>query len=429
MEQIIEMSIENCRAIKKAEIELNGITVVSGINGCGKTTMSKMLYYIFKNTNDFENLAVSYFRNKVRKYCDPLDQALRLLYLETKQHQRLEYSVMRLTSWDNEVGLINQINIVADELKNILSLDNIDRLSPKYIRLVKIFQDVLECSSDNLEELISLIVEKIHSLHITSEEILNNRPYIVLKDALKRYFPETDWKNIKVKEYGSYIMEDSLATAIPPHFIQKVVYIDSPMTLKGLTIWGDSYDYDLFDILQRKGNNRNPNTISDFIKKDVIKGEAYYDQDVIKRGFVFKDSYGRTFNINECATGVKSFSIIQMLLDSGFIDENCLLIIDEPEAHLHPQWIIEYARMIVLLRKNIKAKFFIASHSTDMVEAIRSISEAEGIESDLMYFLGEEEEADSGLYNFRKLGLDIEPIFASFNKSFDRLDYYTSKEQ
>ena len=117
-----------------------------------------------------------------------------------------------------------------------------------------------------------------------------------------------------------------------------------------------------------------------------------------------------------------------MLLDSGFIDENCLLIIDEPEAHLHPQWIIEYARMIVLLRKNIKAKFFIASHSTDMVEAIRSLSEAEGIESDLMYYLGEEE-ADSGLYNFRKLGLDIEPIFASFNKSFERLDYYTSKEQ
>ena len=428
MERIIEMSIEHCRAIKKADIELNGITVVSGINGCGKTTMSKMLYYIFKNTNDFESLAVSYFRKRIRKYCGPLDQAIRLLYPETRQHQRLEYSAMRLTSWDEEMEIINQIHEVANELKNALTLENTNESSPKHIRLVKIFQDVLEnISSDNLEELISLVVNKIHELHIISEEIWSNRPYIVLKDALKRYFPETDWKDIKVKEYGSYIMEDTLDTAIPPHFIQKVVYIDSPMTLKGPTIWGDNYDYDLFDILQRKGNN-NSNIISDFIKKNVIKGEAYFDQDVIKRGFVFKDSLGRTFDLNECATGVKSFSIIQMLLDSGFIDENCLLIIDEPEAHLHPQWIIEYARMIVLLRKNIKAKFFIASHSTDMVEAIRSLSEAEGIESDLMYYLGEEE-ADSGLYNFRKLGLDIEPIFASFNKSFERLDYYTSKEQ
>ena len=116
-----------------------------------------------------------------------------------------------------------------------------------------------------------------------------------------------------------------------------------------------------------------------------------------------------------------------MLLDNGFIDENCLLIIDEPEAHLHPQWIIEYARMIVLLRKNIKAKFFIASHSTDMVEALRSLSEAEGIESDLRYYLGEEDD-ESGSYIFRDLGLDIEPIFASFNKSFYKLELYTSKE-
>ena len=43
MERIIEMSIENCRAIKKADIELNGITVVSGINGCGKTTLIKII--------------------------------------------------------------------------------------------------------------------------------------------------------------------------------------------------------------------------------------------------------------------------------------------------------------------------------------------------------------------------------------------------
>ena len=287
MERIIEMSIENCRAIKKADIELNGITVVSGINGCGKTTMSKMLYYIFKNTNDFESLAVSYFRKRIRKYCGPLDQALRLLYPETRQHQRLEYSAMRLTSWDEEMEIINQIHEVANELKNALTLENTNESSPKHIRLVKIFQDVLEnTSSDNLEELISLVVDKIHELHIISEEIWSNRPYIVLKDALKRYFPETDWKDIKVKEYGSYIMEDTLDTAIPPHFIQKVVYIDSPMTLKGPTIWGDNYDYDLFDILQRKGNN-NSNIITDFIKKNEIKGEAYFDQHVIQRGFVF----------------------------------------------------------------------------------------------------------------------------------------------
>ena len=428
MERIIEMSIENCRAIKKADIELNGITVVSGINGCGKTTMSKMLYYIFKNTNDFESLAVSFFRNRVRKYCGPLDQVLRI-YHDSNQYQRLEYMSLVLSSWNEELELLKQVHETATELTNILSQEGIDKSSTRYLRLVKIFQDVLNYKeSDNLEYLISLVEDKIQGLHNLAEEIWNKRPYHVLRDALQQYFPETNWDGIKVKEYGSYIMEDSLDTAIPPHFIQKVVYIDSPMTLKGPT--RGRYDYYAFDLIRmlEEDNNRHSNIISDIIKHEIIKGEAYFDQDTISKGFLFRDSRGRTFNLNECATGVRSFSIIQMLLDNGIIDENCLLIIDEPEAHLHPQWIVEYARMIVLLRKTIKAKFFIASHSTDMVEALRSLSEAEGIESDLRYYLGEEE-GESGSYIFRDLGLDIEPIFASFNKSFDRLEYYTTKEE
>lgn len=426
MERIIEMSIENCRAIKKADIELNGITVVSGINGCGKTTMSKMLYYIFKNTNDFESLAVAYFRKRIRKYTSTLDQAIRT-YQDMRPPKRLDHSAMRLLTWDQVIELVEQIQEVSSELKSILSISNIDKSDSQYIRLVKIFQDVLDNSAiEDLNQLITEAEEKVYDHFRLAENIWVNRPYSVLRDSLYQYFPEADWKGIKVKEYGSYIMEDSLATAIQPHFIQKVVYIDSPMTLKGPTLMGDGYDYDLISILQDYKNSRS-NAISDIIKHDIIKGEAFYDKEVLSRGFLFKDSRGRTFNLNECATGIKSFSIIQMLLDSGFIDENCLLIIDEPEAHLHPQWIVEYARMIVLLRKTIKAKFFIASHSTDMVEALRSLSEAEGIESDLRYYLGEEE-SNSGNYIFKDLGLDIEPIFASFNKSFDKLEYYTSKE-
>jgi len=56
-----------------------------------------------------------------------------------------------------------------------------------------------------------------------------------------------------------------------------------------------------------------------------------------------------------------------------------LLIIDEPEAHLHPQWIVEYARILVLLNKKLGVKFMIASHNPDMVSALRYISEKEEI--------------------------------------------------
>lgn len=51
MDKIVELSVEDFKAVKKADISLNGITVVSGINGCGKSSLSQLLYYSFYYAN------------------------------------------------------------------------------------------------------------------------------------------------------------------------------------------------------------------------------------------------------------------------------------------------------------------------------------------------------------------------------------------
>ena len=173
------------------------------------------------------------------------------------------------------------------------------------------------------------------------------------------------------------------------------------------------------------------NTISDLesiIEGDILYGDVSYEEDAVNEKFKFKRKDNKIFNLLECATGVKSFSIIQLLLKNGFLDENALMIIDEPEAHLHPQWIIEYARLIVLLNKKMNVKFLISSHSTDMVSAIRYISEKEGVLDKVSFYVAENDEQDEYSYNYRSLGSDIEPIFESFNKSYDKLDKYGEQE-
>ena len=50
----IQLNLSKFRAINEANIDLNGISVVSGINGSGKSTLSKILYYFFKISNNFE---------------------------------------------------------------------------------------------------------------------------------------------------------------------------------------------------------------------------------------------------------------------------------------------------------------------------------------------------------------------------------------
>ena len=74
--------------------------------------------------------------------------------------------------------------------------------------------------------------------------------------------------------------------------------------------------------------------------------------------------------------------------------------------------------------KKTGTKFFIASHSTDFVSAVKYIAEKEDISSSLAFYLAEEDKRKPYSYNYRSIGTDIEPIFESFNKSLDKISEY-----
>ncbi len=47
--------IDNYHAIGHADIEIDGITVIAGGNGCGKSTLSRWLYYIIQTTAKYDH--------------------------------------------------------------------------------------------------------------------------------------------------------------------------------------------------------------------------------------------------------------------------------------------------------------------------------------------------------------------------------------
>jgi predicted ATPase len=112
-----------------------------------------------------------------------------------------------------------------------------------------------------------------------------------------------------------------------------------------------------------------------------------------------------------------------MLLRNGSLTDKTLLIIDEPESNLHPQWIIEYARIIVMLNKELGVKFFIATHNPDMVSAIRYISEKEGVLENVNFYLAEKS-SEKFKFNYKFLNKEIDPIFESFNIAIERINKY-----
>ena len=84
---------------------------------------------------------------------------------------------------------------------------------------------------------------------------------------------------------------------------------------------------------------------------------------------------GERLNINNLSTGLKSFVIIKTLLENGSLKQKDVLILDEPEIHLHPDWQLRYAEIIVLLQKVFELTIILTTHSPHFVEALQYYAE------------------------------------------------------
>ena len=79
MQSNIKVVTEKFRAIGHAAIQISGITVVAGENSSGKSTISKLLYYLFNTSYNYEVLVkkelmrnfldLFYFFNIRRIFC------------------------------------------------------------------------------------------------------------------------------------------------------------------------------------------------------------------------------------------------------------------------------------------------------------------------------------------------------------------------
>ena len=426
MKKTIELSVRDFRAIKQADIEIDGITVVAGVNGCGKSTLSKLVYYLFHEAIAYENLVVSDFNNRARPYFNVLEQMQHTIVNKSynSSFSRRLHRITNLPSLDYADSFMDGVKDLCNRFLDSTRRD----VGDSYIseRLDWILRSAIRPSHHHstTKELLDLLIQQLSDLLDEAKHLNMERPIRVLKENLSEIFNENFPRSIVLREWGDAIIGDGISNIPIPHSVKKVAYIDTPMVIGMPTnALQPSYWREINSLLKQPPQRGYKRTINNLIK-DNIKGDASFNDDFFDGGFKYKRWDGKEFDLMECATGIKSFSMLQLLLKNRFIDEDTLLIIDEPEAHLHPQWIVEYARIIVLLHKRIGVKFFIASHSTDMVSAIRYLAQKERCLSSVEFYVADETTLGIGSYSFRSLGQDIDPIFDSFNKSFQKLDFY-----
>jgi len=145
-------------------------------------------------------------------------------------------------------------------------------------------------------------------------------------------------------------------------------------------------------------------------KKDEM-GRYYFDKD------------GQKIELVNTATGIKTFGIFQVLSQNNYLIENTVLILDEPEVHLHPKWQLEMANIIVELVKN-GVKIVVNSHSPYMIEALKRYSEVKEIEDKTNFYLAE----DGAIHKIENSNsLTLEKIFEKLSEPFDIFDEMDSQ--
>lgn len=135
------------------------------------------------------------------------------------------------------------------------------------------------------------------------------------------------------------------------------------------------------------------------------------------------------FSLDSLSPGELSLSLLNYIVRVNIIDASSVVYIESLEAFLSPEWIVEYARILVGINKRIGTRFFVTSHNPDFVSAIRYISEHEGTLDKTRFYLAKKN--DDGRYDYRECVEDeksIEPIFKLFAIALDKISEYSREE-
>lgn len=151
--------------------------------------------------------------------------------------------------------------------------------------------------------------------------------------------------------------------------------------------------------------------------KEILGGEIKKENGEL----FFVRENGFKSHMKNTSSGVKQVAIIQTLLNNKELEPNSFLIMDEPEVNLHPEWQIKFAKILVLLVKELDLSIYIASHSPFFIEAIELYSQYYGLLDESFFYLTQKAEG----YQYDIVSVDsnnLEAIYRNLGQPYDILD-------
>ncbi|ORU93726.1 MAG: hypothetical protein A6F72_07565 [Cycloclasticus sp. symbiont of Poecilosclerida sp. N] len=383
----MRLTIKNIGVIKEADIELSGLTVIAGENDSGKSTVGKLMFSIIK--------AMSKCKSELEESKEKdIEQAVERIYF---------YIRRSLFASNDDLRKLFHPRHFIDEINGSGAEALTDRIN--YLRKQEIYDGKAEKLFTNLKEVIDQDYDKESAIKRAFEKII----YSEFKGGITRKrtkrplveIYEADYKILTIGFDKNRLSDFSLTDEF---YFNDSVVIETPMILnlsesirnsKSLFTSQDKQarlhslgraniafhikdlETKLRDSAYQERLFSNPENDHLYRKMaEIIGGEITF----IKKQNEFVYFKGEEkHNIINVASGIKSFGILQMLLAVDFLDERTLIVLDEPEVHLHPNWQLKYAEIITLLVKE-GFNILVTTHSPYMLEALERYSKKYEVE-------------------------------------------------
>ena len=372
----MKLSIKNVGKLKEADVEINGITVIAGENNTGKSTVSKALFSLFNGFYNFDNkmleLKSGDIRNIFLRFIKKLNRENSNILIDIPD------KIVKDTSYKFDR---NKLIKLIQENRNFISIEYLGEVSEKIFDILNIKDE------EYLENTISYILNNEFDNQINTiwSDDLGEIALKIKENELK----------LKIKNNKVIKIENKI------NLRSEVIYIDDPFVIDNLNEykWRDiNYLENHKESLETKLiREKNEKTFSEKIiaknnlqqitekLKEVINGKIKFNQGK----WIYELENNKELNLKNLSAGLKSFAILKRLIENGNLEEKGIVILDEPEIHLHPEWQIKFAELIVLLQKEFKMHILLTTHSPYFLKAIQVYSKKYKISNKCKYYMSE----------------------------------------
>lgn len=425
------LNLRNIGMVREASVEIKGIAVIAGENNTGKSTVGKALYWLFSGLyradesierdrrDTIENMLWNALRlsrgessdedvdpRRISYISDSV--ASRIMEMSTGEAEKIEKTIRNgfgeALSMSVDESLVAGISGLADKISDTLSMgidEALSRLLDRGIRTEFCGQisPLGRPGPSRLELVIkgeptTVLIDENEVKEIKGPKRLDRRiTYIDDPFALD----ELSGRSLRVRYHRPYILS----------------HRDSLLEVLSRDLLEGHRDTTLFDEISI---DRQLNAVMEKLNEVGVgtlqrsrRGEISYTDEFISK----------PLDARNLSTGLKTFAMLRTLIESGTIAEGSTIILDEPEVHLHPEWQLMFAEIIVLLQKELDLHVLINTHSPYFLYSIEVSSARHSVADRCTYYLAERE--GNGGSVIRDVSDDLEAIYQKLAAPLERL--------